>query len=111
MLNMLKRKLVSKLFLFYLYFLFLFYSISFANVDIKQGDEINDKFLSKIYIGMSKNDVLKNFGTPVLLPNFDDDCFCYYFYSFPVDKSNCVKYNYVLMFFDKSLLNSYYFKI
>lgn len=108
---MLKKKLVSKLFLFCISFLFLFCSVCFANVDIKQGDDINDEFLSKIYIGMSKNDVLKNFGTPVLLPNFEGDCFCYYFYSLPVDMSDFIKYNYILMFFDKSLLVSYYFKI
>lgn len=108
---MLKKKLVSKLFLFFVSLLFLFCSISFANVDIKQGDDINNEFLSKIYIGISKNDVLKDFGTPVLLPNFEEDCFCYYFYSLSVDKSSCIKYSYILMFFDKSLLISYYFKI
>ncbi|HIH2762926.1 MAG TPA: outer membrane protein assembly factor BamE domain-containing protein [Candidatus Azoamicus sp.] len=108
---MLKKKLANKLFLSFWVVFFLFFSSSFAHVDIKQGDDINDEFLSKIVIGMSKNDVLKIFGTPVLLSNLDEDCFCYYYYNLPIDKSSDIKYNYILMFFNESLLISYYFKI
>lgn len=108
---MLKKKLANKLILSFLAVFFLFFSSSLAHVDMKQGDDINDEFLSKIVIGMSKNDVLKIFGTPVLLSSLDEDCFCYYYYNFPIDKSSDIKYNYVLMFFNKSLLMSYHFKI
>lgn len=108
---MLKRKLVNKLFLLFISLLFLFFSSSFAYIDINNGDDINDDFLSKIVIGMNKNDVLKSFGMPVLLPNLEEDCFCYYYYSLPIDKASSIKYNYVLMFFDESILIYYYFKI
>lgn len=109
---MLKKKSLNKIFLFFLISLLFFYSsIVLANIDVKQGDDINDDFLSKIYIGMSKNEVLKKFGIPILLPNCDSDCFCYYYYYFPLDKSTAIEYRYVLMFFNKSLLVSYFLKV
>lgn len=112
MLNILKKKLVSKFFFIFLIVSLLAYcSASFASIDIKQGDTINYDVLSKIYIGMSKNDVLKNFGIPILLPNCNSDCFCYYYYDLPFDKYSDVKYNYILMFFDKSSLVSYFFRL
>lgn len=108
MLNTLKKKLVNKLFLLFLLFLYL--PVVMANIDIKQGDNIDSVFLSSIYIGMHKNDVLKLFGTPVLFPNCEDDCFCYYYYNLNKHNDKKIKYNYILMFFNNSFLTSYIFR-
>lgn len=105
---MLKRRLVSKL--FFLFLLFFYFPVVIANIDIKQGDNISSSFLSSIHIGMNKNEVFKLFGTPVLLPNCEYDCLCYYHYTLPIRSNKKIRYNYILMFFDKSVLVSYIFK-
>jgi len=108
MLNILRKKLVNKIFLLLL--IFLYFPVVSANIDIKQGDNINFDYLPSVYIGMNKNEVLKLFGSPVLLPNCEDDCFCYYYYYLPINSAKRIKYSYILMFFDNSLLVSYVLK-
>lgn len=83
----------------------------FAEINVNQGEIIEDDFFSKIYIGMNKQDVLKKIGTPILYPKSDFECFCYYYYYHPSKSSLSIKTRYIVMFFNNSLLISYFYRL
>lgn len=90
---------------------FLFFNLCFAKIDIKQGELINEDAFSNIYIGMNKEEVLKNLGTPILVAPYNCDCLCYYFYFFSNKEVISIKRRYLVLFFEESLLISYFFRI
>lgn len=90
--------------------LFFFVDLSFAEIDIKQGELIDYSKFSKISIGMNKLDVVKILGTPILFSNNSVDYLCYYFYLFPRSIYSPIKRQYLVLFFSNSLLTSYIFR-
>lgn len=108
MLSILKRKLVNKL--IYLIIFFLFTSFVFSKDCIKQGELVSIESILSISLGMHKNDVLKTLGNPMLVSPYNVDCICYYFYFFSSNVYEPIKRRYIVLFFNESLLSSYFFR-
>lgn len=116
MLNILKRKLVNsfiirslKLILYFLIFYFVFINVCFSSY-IKQGDVIDFDYFSDIRIGIKKADVLKKFGVPSIFINDDFEFLGYYYYYYPSAINGRVVIKYIGMFFENSILISYFFR-
>lgn len=116
MLNILKRKSASKYFYFLLklsfsvVFVFSIINLVFA-CNMKQGAIFDVKLISKIDIGMSKEDVIALLGEPMFTSSHDYDCLCYYFYSYPWFMYFKISRRYLVLFFEDSNLKEYFFRL
>ncbi len=72
-------------------------------IDIQQGNEINATMLAELTLGMSKQEVVKTLGSPLVNDPFNHDRWDYYFYLKNGDSGDIEQQSATLLFTDDAL--------
>jgi outer membrane protein assembly factor BamE len=105
------NKYMKKTFLFSLFAVFIFANCFFLSgcifrpyhVDVQQGNIMNQPDLSKIQIGMTKNQIQSILGTPMLRSSFERDTWTYA-YTNQINGGKIEKKEVTLYFSDDELI-------
>jgi len=106
MLYILKKKLINKILIFFIFFLVFFFPFSlFA---IEQGKHTPDAEIYKIYKGMTKKEVKKYLGNPIFYFNLEKECWFYFYLYIPSSCRDAILKEMIFLQFYNNILLDYF---